>query len=288
MNASLGRYRAYGTYLHKLDPRIKLIGFLLFMVAAFLNYGTSYMNLLVYGGILLILISLSLLGKVSFLSVFRSLKALWVMILFLLILNIFFNGDTTSDILFTIGKTDIRIKSLMNVSYVFVRLLLVLIMTNIFTSTTKPMEMTGALEWLLYPLKLIKIPIHKFAMAISLALRFIPTLQEETARIMKAQASRGVDYQQGKFREKIKALVSLIIPLFMSAFMTSGELADAMEARGYDPDAKRTRYQTRVFGYRDVIGILFLSLLLTSIIVLAYFKFDLFSYLHISVPNLGA
>lgn len=288
MNTSLGKYRAYNTFLHKIDPRVKLIGLLLFMVAVFLNYGTAYMNLVIYGGILVLLVTLSLIGKVSFLSVFRSLKALWVMILFLLILNVFLNGDTTSDVLFYIGKVAIRAKAIMNVSYIFIRLLLVLIMTNIFTSTTKPMEMTGALEWLLFPLKFIGIPIHKFAMAVSLALRFIPTLQEETARIMKAQASRGVDYKQGKFKEKVKSLVSLIIPLFMSAFMTSGELADAMEARGYDPNAKRTRYKTRTWGLRDWTGVLFLCGLLSAMVVLAYFKYDIFAYYNINVPFLGA
>lgn len=287
MKTALGRYLPFKTPIHKLDARIKLVGLIIFMVAVFLNYGTPYMNLVIYGVIFLILFIISLIGKCRFLNVFRSLKALWVMILLVLILNVFFSSDTKSDIAFSIGSVDVHYLAIINVSYVFVRLVLVITMTNIFTSTTKPMEMTGAMEWLFYPLKLIGLPIHKLAMAISLALRFIPTLEEETDRIMKAQASRGVDYHQGKFKEKVRSLISLIIPLFMSAFMTSGELADAMEARGYDPNAKRTRYKTRSWGVLDTVGVILLAILLTGMILLAIYQIDLFTYFDIHTPYLG-
>ena len=159
-------------------------------------------------------------------------------------------------------------------------------MTNVLTATTKPMDLTNALEWLFFPLSFIKVPIHKFAMAISLALRFVPTLQEETSRIMNAQASRGVDFKQGKIKEKVKSLISLIIPLFMSAFLTSGELADAMEARGYDPDSKRTKFKTNRWGVRDTLGCIFLAVFLSGMIVLAYYKFDLFAFLGVELPKL--
>lgn len=286
---TLGKYSGYTTPFHRMDSRIKLIGLILFMVSVFLSYGTPYMNFVIYGCIFVLLFVFSLIAKASFLTLFRSLKALWVMILFLLIINVFLSTDTESMILFTIpiGKgIDIRLQAVVNVSYVFLRLLLVLMMTNILTATTKPMDLTNGLEWLFFPLSLIRIPVHKFAMAISLALRFIPTLQEETERIMNAQASRGVDFHHGKFKEKVKSLVSLIIPLFMSAFLTSGELADAMEARGYDPDSKRTKYKCFHWGIGDTISCVFLALFLSSMIVLAYFKFDLFTYLGITLPAL--
>jgi energy-coupling factor transport system permease protein len=124
-------------------------------------------------------------------------------------------------------------------------------------------------------------------MAISLALRFIPTLAEETDKIMKAQASRGVDFKQGKFKDKIKAIVSLIIPLFMSAFMTSGELADAMEARGYDPNAKRTRYRAYRWSLKDTCGVILSALFLAGMIVLAVKQYDLFALLNVSLPILS-
>ena len=179
---TLGKYSGYNTVFHRLDSRIKLIGLILFMVSVFLSYGTPYMDLVIYGGFFVILFVISLIAKASFLTLFRSLKALWVMIIFLLLINIFLSNDTESMILFTIpiGKgVDIRLQAIINVSYIFLRLVLVLMMTNVLTATTKPMDLTNALEWLFFPLSFIKVPIHKFAMAISLALRFVPTLQEK-------------------------------------------------------------------------------------------------------------
>jgi energy-coupling factor transport system permease protein len=287
MNLTLGKFTPFNTIIHKLDSRIKLIALIVFMVSVFLSYGTPYMNLVIYGGIFVILLFISLLGRVSFLQLFKSLKGLWFMVLFIIVLNIFLPGKTSGDVAFSIGNVKVYYLTIINVSYILVRLILVMMMTNIFTSTTKPMEMTSALEWLFYPFKFIGLPIHKIAMAISLALRFIPTLAEETERIMKAQASRGVDFHQGKIKEKIKAIISLIIPLFMSAFLTSGELADAMEARGYDPDSKRTRYRAYNWGFNDTFGVILSAAFLAGMIVLAVYQYDLFNYLGISLPKLS-
>ena len=286
---AFGRYAGYNTVVHRMDSRIKLVWMIVLLVSVFLNYGSPWMNLVIYGVIFLFLLTMTFVSKASFLSLFKSLKALWFMIFLLLLVNIFFSTDTTSQILFTIpigNGIDIRLKAVINVAYVFLRLVLVLMITNILTMTTKPMDLTAALEWLLYPLHWIKIPIHKFAMALSLALRFVPTLQEQTSRIMKAQASRGVDYKQGKFKEKVKALVSLMIPLFMSAFLTSGELADAMEARGYDPDGQRTRYKENHWSVGDTVSVVSLGLFFAGMIALAVLKPDLFAALGISVPQL--
>ena len=129
-------------------------------------------------------------------------------------------------------------------------------LTMILTSTTKPMDLTYAFEWYMTPLKLIKFPVHEIAMTLSIALRFIPTLLDETDRIMKAQASRGVDFSHGGLFKRFKAVISLIIPLFVSAIQRSEELSDAMEARGYDPRAKRTRYRKLRFSWRDIIAFL--------------------------------
>ncbi len=290
MNTSLGKYQAYDTFVHRLDARVKLVTMIVLMVASFMTYVSNpFMNLTIYLGLLVILILLSFLSKVSFLSVFRSLLGIWVMILFVLILNVFFMkpSDPSVGIAFSIGSLHIYWMAIINMLYVLSRLILVIVITNIFTSTTKPMEMTNALEWLFYPLSLIHVPIHKFAMAISLALRFIPTLQEETSRIMKAQASRGVDFEQGKLKDKVKSLISLIIPLFMSAFTTSGQLADAMEARGYDPNSRRTKYKTNKWSIRDVIGCLFCALLISAIVLLCVFKPDLYLYFNIPLPRIS-
>lgn len=285
---SFGKYMGHDTFFHRIDARIKLLGMIFFMVSIFLSYGTPWMSFVIYGVIFLILLTITFVSKASFLSLFRSMKALWFMILLILIINIFFTTDTTSQILVQFPGTNIciRLGAVVNVSYIFLRLVLVLMITNILTSTTKPMDLTNAIEWLFHPLSWIRIPVHKFAMALSLALRFVPSLQEETTRIMKAQASRGVDFQNGNFKTKIKSLVSLIIPLFISAFLTSGELADAMEARGYDPDSKRTKFKNTNWSLKDTCSAVFLTLFLAGIITMAVCQFDLFAALGVQVPQL--
>ena len=141
--------------------------------------------------------------------------------------------------------------------YIILRLVLMISLTMVLTSTTKPMDLTYSFEWYMTPLKVIHFPVHEIAMTLSIALRFIPTLLDETDRIMKAQASRGVDFNRGRLGKRFKAIISLIIPLFVSAIQRSEELSDAMEARGYDPRAKRTRFRTLSFSWRDIIALLF-------------------------------
>ena len=143
--------------------------------------------------------------------------------------------------------------------------------TTVLTATTKPLELTYGLEYFMSPLKVIKFPAHEIAMTISIALRFIPTILEETQKIMKAQASRGVDLQEGKLKEKIGAIISLIIPLFISAFQRSEELANAMEARGYNPSAKRTRYRQLKFKGIDLTSIIVSTLVLGMCIAFSQF-----------------
>ena len=147
---SFGRYSSYHTVIHRIDCRVKLMAMILFLVSVFLNYGTPWMNLVIYGGIFIVLLSISLVAKASFLSLFRSLKALWFMIFLLLLINVLFNGNDNSMILFTIPfnaeegtGVAIRLGAIINVVYIFVRLVLVLMVTNILTQTTKPMELTA-------------------------------------------------------------------------------------------------------------------------------------------------
>lgn len=294
MKLPLGKYNSYNTFLHRRDARIKLVGMVIRMVAVFLSYGNQYRGLVVRLGLFIILMALSIFGKASFSRLFSSLKVLWMMILILIVINIFLPKYSREQIqekglaiAFRIKSIPVTYATIINIVYVIVRLVLVLRLTNIFTATTKPRDRTNAREWLLAPLKLLFIPVHKIARSLSLALRFIPTLTEETDRIRKAQASRGVDFQQGKFKEKRKSLISLIIPLFRSAFSISGELADARESRGYDPNAKRTRYRAFNWSLRDTLGVIFLAARLASRIYLAIRKFDRFAYLGINLPKIS-
>lgn len=145
--------------------------------------------------------------------------------------------------------------------------------TTILTSSTKPLDMTLGLEDLMSPLKLIRFPVHIISMIIVIALRMIPTLIEEAGRIMKAQASRGIDFRNGKFHEKVKSTVSLIIPLLVSAFQKAEELAYAMDARGYDPHGKRTRYRQYHLRYVDVIVFIVFVGIAATIITYDYTSF---------------
>ena len=139
-------------------------------------------------------------------------------------------------------------------------------MTTLLTACTKPLDLTLGLEKLFGPLKKVGFPTHEIAMMISIALRFIPTLLEETQRIMKAQASRGVDFQEGTFKEKVSAIVSLIIPLFISAFMR----ANAMESRNYNPEATRTRYHQVKWNLGDTLSLVFSLVVISSVIALSF------------------
>lgn len=275
-NISIGRYTPYDTFLHRLDPRTKLVSMILIMVMIFFSYGSTWTNLIVYGVLMVLIYILMKVAHITLKQLFRQLKLIWVMMLFLFAINLF----TVKEPLELFGSVSFTIPGLnwtiyysafINTFYIFVRLALMLSLTLILTSSTKPMDLTYALEWLLHPLKWIKVPIHVFAMTISLALRFIPTLLDETERIMKAQASRGVDFQDGKFKEKIRAIISLIIPLIASSLGRSIDLANAMIARGYDPDKKRTRYRLLKFHKGDLFSfitvIIVFGLLLTGMIL---------------------
>lgn len=251
---TIGRYVPYRTLMHRLDPRFKLFGMLTLMVTIFFRFGSVWTDLALYGLIFILMVIFMRMTKLRLRQLFKQLKALWFMLLFLLIINLLLpNTQQISGYLDVFG-IKIYFAALLQTFYIVFRLVLMIALTLILTSSTRPLDLTDAIEWYLTPLKVIKFPTHEVAMTMSIALRFIPTLLEETYRIMKAQASRGVDFMQGKIKEKIRAIVSLIVPLFISAFQRSEELANAMEARGYDPSAKRTRYRQLRFHLRDMIA----------------------------------
>ena len=189
------------------------------------------------------------------------------MIIILLLINVLIPPLGASRIAFSIGSYNIFWESILQSAKIILRLVMMVALTMILTATTKPLDLTYALEWYMTPLRLIRFPTHEIAMTISIALRFIPTLLDETMRIMNAQASRGVDFEHGKLKEKIKAILSLIVPLFMSAFQRSEELANAMEARGYNPRAKRTRYRNLHWGVGDTFSLFFVTILCAGVIL---------------------
>ncbi len=272
-NITLGRYVPHNSFIHRLDPRSKLLGMILLMTTIFIRFTNVATNFIIYGVIAVIIFALMIIAKVSFKSFFKSLKSLWIMVIFLLIINLLI--PNTGEFFMVFKTIKIYYNALYQTGYIFLRLILMLSLTTILTTTTRPMDLTYGLEWFISPLKIVRFPVHETAMTISLALRFIPTLLDETDRIMKAQASRGVDFVNGKIREKLRALVSLIVPLFISALQRSEELANAMEARGYNPSGKRTRYRIMSWRMRDTFSVLFLMALLAAVIYISVDKIDL-------------
>ena len=270
---TFGRYSFRDTFIHHLDARNKIFLMILFMVGIFFQFQMWSTALIMSGVYLLILIAIMIISRVSFWSLFKSLSGLWILIIFLMAIYIFIpNNNYYLPVAFKIGSLEVKWDAFCQSGYIIMRLILMISLTMILTSTTKPMDMTYAFEWYMTPLKPIRFPVHEIAMTLSIALRFIPTLLDETERIMKAQASRGVDFNRGGVFKRFGAIISLIIPLFISALERSEELANAMIVRGYDPKAKRTRYRLLRFSWRDIIAFLFIGAVFAGIIVL--FVFD--------------
>lgn len=268
-NITLGRYVPYDSFLHRMDPRNKIFCLIALMVAVFISYSTWELTFIIGGILASFTILLLLISHISFKQLFGSLKALWFVIIFLLIVNCLIPPKDSIAIAFNIGSLPIYWDAILQSLKIILRLVLMISLSMVLTATTKPLELTYALEWYLTPLKIIKFPAHEVAMTISIALRFIPTILGEVERIMKAQSSRGVDFKHGKLSSRFKAIISLIIPLFISAFQRSEELADAMEARGYDPKQKRTRYRKLHFHISDLFSFILSAGLMAITIVIS-------------------
>ena len=255
-NMTFGRYSPYNTPIHKLDPRNKLFILVLLMVSIFLQFNLWSTTLLMSAVYLILLLVIMIVARVSFISLFKSLASMWFMVIFLLAIYVFVPNPTYTHTLYHFTPSyAIYWDAFYQCGYIILRLILMIALTMVLTSSTKPMDLTYAFEWYMAPLKIIRFPVHEIAMTLSIALRFIPTLLDETNRIMKAQSSRGVDFNRGGIFKRFRAVISLIVPLFVSSIQRSEELSDAMEARGYNPRAKRTRYRKLRFSFLDALAI---------------------------------
>lgn len=262
-NITLGQYIPLDSFFHKLDPRAKICAMIAILIAVFIPAG-----FVGYGILAAVLIACILRAKLQFSFVIKAMKPMVMMMIFLTIINVFV--IKTGNLLYTLGPITIYDDALKQTAYIIIRLALMIMTTTLLTATTKPMDMTLGIEDLLKPFEKLGVPTHDIAMMIALALRFIPTLIDEAERILKAQASRGVDFENGSLKEKISAIMSLIVPMFVSCFQRADDLADAMEARGYVVGAKRVRYKQLKFGRGDYIVIIGANLLLALMIFLAY------------------
>ena len=248
---SFGQYYPSDSLLHKLDPRTKVILTVLYIVCTFLCKNALGFAVLTVSALLLILISRIPLG-----IILRSLRPILIIIAFTSVINIFM---TNGEQLLTPESWKIRIyaEGVWNALFMVLRISVLIIGTGLFlTYTTTPIALTDALEHLLSPLKKIKVPVHDFAMMMTIALRFIPTLSEETEKIMNAQKARGADFTTGSLVKRAKALVPILVPLFVSAFNRAFDLASAMECRCYHGGEGRTRLNVLHFHAMDYVAML--------------------------------
>ncbi|WP_297810328.1 energy-coupling factor transporter transmembrane protein EcfT [uncultured Finegoldia sp.] len=256
---TIGQYFASDSIIHKLDPRVKVAFVFFYIIGIFL-----VTKLWVYAPIFLFLIFVILISKIKLNFVFKGIKPLLPIILLTFLLNILMTpGEVVGK--FWIFKVT---KSGLNVGFFMAfRLIFLVIGTSLLTLTTSPIELTDAMEKMLYPFSKIGFPAHQFAMMMTIALRFIPTLFEETDKIMKAQMARGADFESGNIIKRAKNLVPLLVPLFINALKIAGELAVAMEARCYRGGAGRTRLNELSYEKKDFIAYFIIVLLFVLIIV---------------------
>ena len=262
-NITLGQYIPGDSILHRLDPRSKIIWTAFFMVAVFIL--NSWQEYAMMGAFIIILM------VISGIPIKQSLKGIKPLIFILAItavLNIFFVQGTP---IFELGPVVVSYEGLIIALGMFFRLVMLVVVASLMTLTTTPMAMTDGIESMLKPFGRIGVPAHEIAMMMSIALRFIPTLLEETERIMKAQASRGADFDTGNIFKRVKSFIPVLVPLFVSAFKRADELAEAMESRCYRGSTGRTRLKKITFSHIDLysglFGFLFLVLLFGSRII---------------------
>ncbi len=243
---TLGQYYPSNSILHRLDPRVKLVGTLAFLITLFVGN-----NIIIYALATIFLVAVIKISKVPFKFMIKGLKSIMLLLLISVGFNVFL---TQGEVLVKIGILKITREGLETAIFMAVRLSYLIVGSSIMTLTTTPNDLTDGMEKGLSILKYIKVPVHEISMMMSIALRFIPILIEETDKIMKAQIARGADFETGGMVKKIKAMVPLLVPLFISAFRRANDLAMAMEARCYTGGDGRTKMKPLKYGKNDAIA----------------------------------
>ena len=256
---TLGQYYPGSSYIHRLDPRVKIMATLFYIVAQFVvddfnGFGIAFIGLAVTIAI----------SKVPLKFILRGLKPVFLIIAFTFLINMFM---VRGEVLVSFWFLSITREGLRTAVFMAVRLVLLIIGSSLLTLTTKPISLTDGIEALLSPFKRFGLPAHELAMMMTIALRFIPTLLEETDKIMKAQQARGADFESGNLLRRAKALVPILVPLFISAFRIAQDLAMAMEARCYGGNIQRTRMNGMKLEKRDLAASLVFAAFVAVIVL---------------------
>ena len=261
---TLGQYFPGNSVIHRLDPRTKLLFLVVYIAALFV--ALSWIS---YGVMLAFLIFVIAVSKIPVKSILRGMKPLVFILAFTAILNIFFTGGET--VLVEFWGLSITKEGIIRAAFMISRIMMLITGTFLLTYTTSPIALTDGLESLLSPLKKIHLPVHELSMMMCIALRFIPTLIEETDKIMSAQKARGADFETGNIFKRVRALVPILVPLFISAFRRADELATAMECRCYQGGEGRTKMKLLRYHRSDLLAFFTAAVLLAGMIVLRHF-----------------
>lgn len=258
---TIGQFYPVESYIHRLDARIKIISTLIYISALFLV--DKYIG---YVAVTIFLGTVIYISKVPLKFMLKGLKSIIIIVLFTVFINIFLSTGGT--VLFQFGFIRITVEGLYLAGIMALRLIFLIIGSSMLTLTTSPIQLTDGIEVLMKPLKKIRVPAHEIAMMMTIALRFIPTLLEETDKIMNAQAARGADFETGNIIKRAKSMVPILVPLFISAFRRADDLAMAMEARCYHGDEGRTRMKQMVMTRNDYIAFFIMILFIGILIVM--------------------
>lgn len=262
---TIGQYYQTESVIHKMDPRVKLGGTMLYIISLFLMK-----NFVGYAIAALFLATVIKLSRVPFKFMIKGMKTIIMLLMITVVFNLFLTPGTP---LVSLWKLTITVEGLRMAATMAIRLTLLIIGSSVMTLTTTPNNLTDGLEKMMRPLKVIKVPVHEVAMMMSIALRFIPILLEETDKIMKAQIARGADFESGNLIKRAKAMIPLLVPLFISAFRRANDLAMAMEARCYRGGDGRTKMKPLCYKKRDYIAYVCVLLYLAVGIVLGRLVF---------------
>lgn len=260
-DVTFGQYYPVESFVHRLDPRLKLVFLIAYIVAIFL--ADSFCGLAVCAGALVLIIAFA---RVPLRKILRSVRGILFLVVFTAVINVLFHGGDevwAEWWIFTITKQGVIFSA-----FLILCLVLLVMCSCMLTYTTTPVSLTDGIESLLTPLKWIRFPVHELALIMSIALRFIPILMDETERIKNAQKARGADFESRGLIKKVRAIIPILIPLLLSAFRRADELGDAMEARCYTGGKHRTKYKKLRFSWRDLIALLLISAVMTGVVLL--------------------
>lgn len=272
-DVTFGQYYPSQSFVHKMDPRAKLLALIAFIVVLFVAD-----NFYALAACALVLIAALAASRVPFGRVLRSVKGILFILILTAVLNIFFHGGET--VFWQWSFLKITLEGIIFSIFLIFRLFFLVMASSVLTLTTTPVALTDGIESLLKPLKYIKFPVHELALIMSIALRFIPTLIDETNRIISAQKARGADFESGNIFKRIKAIIPILIPLLISAFRRAEELGDAMDARCYSGSKTRTKYKKLRFGWRDIVAVLLFAALIAGVVLLNIYCAQIFPEIY--------